>query len=70
MFKNTRTNQTMAELKVFPAEDERSARMRLSAAGWSIPGDAYFDEDRKVFTMDKPEQAADSEDGADETDGE
>jgi hypothetical protein len=69
MFKNTRTNQTMAELKVFPAEDERSARMRLSAAGWSIPGDAFFDEDRKVFTMDEPKTAAVSEDG-DDDDGE
>jgi len=58
----------MAELKVFPAEDERSARMRLSAAGWDIPGAAHFDEDRRVFTMDKP--VTDTADGAEEDDGE
>jgi hypothetical protein len=68
MFTNTRTKQSMAELKVFPAEDERSARMRLSAAGWDIPGAAHFDEDRRVFTMDKP--VTDTADGAEEDDGE
>ena len=68
MFRNTRTGQTASELPAFPAEDERSAKMRLAAAGWVIGGDAYFDDDKKKFTLEKP--AADTDDGADEDDGE
>jgi len=63
MFKNTRTGQTTAELPTYPAEDEHSGKMRLTAAGWTFPTDARFDDKTKKFVLTPAEEEADADDG-------
>jgi len=63
VFKNTRTGQTTAELPTYPAEDEHSGKMRLTAAGWTFPTDARFDVATKKFVMTPAEEEESSDDG-------
>jgi len=61
MFENTRTKSKSKTLPGYDTEQESQAKVRLQAAGWLIPGDAFWDSDKKVFTMDKPEMKEDDE---------
>jgi hypothetical protein len=65
MFKNSRTGQTAAELRAYSAEDEASAKLRLSGQGWSFPPDYVFDDKKKVFTLkvDEPDSEETDSDG-------
>jgi len=62
MFRNTRTGQSAAELKAYPAENEHTGKIRLQAGGWVFPTEFVFDD--STFKVGSAETKSDG----DETD--